>query len=138
MDCHRSLPACLLFAACLWSAGCGWFGAHSDSGVEEDFADSSDDPVAVTSAASTPAVAPSKPERRLQAGDRYPLLKTVTHVLQQASPQGWVTSRSTLEMLMTVTLEEVHQSDHQQPELDPHSGQKRWQVTYRRLRFSQE
>jgi hypothetical protein len=138
MDRHRSFPACLLLGACLWSAGCGWFGAHSDSGVEEDFADSADDRVTVTPAAATPAVTPAKPERRVQTGDRFPLLKTVTHVLQQASPQGWVTSRSTLEMLMTVTLEEVHQSDHQQPELDPRSGQKRWQVTYHRLRFSQE
>jgi hypothetical protein len=135
---HQSLSAGLLLAVCLWSAGCGWFGGHSDSGVEEDFADSGEDPVSVAPANATPTAAAPKPERRLQAGDRFPLLKTVTHVLQQASPQGWVTSRSTVEMLMTVTLEEVHQSDRQQPELDPRSGQKRWQVTYHRLRLSHE
>jgi len=39
---------------------------------------------------------------------------------------------------MTVTLEEVPSSDHRQPERDLRSGQKRWQVTYHRLRFSQE
>src|SRR5262249_23444257 len=136
MDRHRSFPASLLFAACLWSAGCGWWGAHSDSGVEEDFADSADDPVTVAPAAATAEGAPAQFERRRPGGDRFPLLKTVSAVLQQASPQGWVTRRSTLEMPNTLTLEEVHQSDHQQPEFDPRSGQKRWQVTYHRLRFS--
>jgi hypothetical protein len=138
MSGQKSLAASLLLAACLCAAGCGWFGAHSDDGVEEEFADSADGPVPVSSAVSTPATATSKSERRLQAGDRFPLLKTVNHTLQQASPQGWVTSRSTLELLMTVTLEEVPPSDHRQPELDARSGQKRWQVTYHRLRFSQE
>ena len=138
MSGQKSFPASVLLAACLSAAGCGWFGAHSDDGIEEEFADSADSPVPVSPAASTPAAATSKPERHLQPGDRFPLLKTVTHTLQQASPQGWITSRSTLEMLMTVTLEEVPPRDHRQPELDARSGQKRWQVTYHRLRFSQE
>jgi hypothetical protein len=65
-------------------------------------------------------------------------VKTVTQTLVQPSPGGWVTSRSTLEILMVVTVEEIHPSDSQPPGLDPRSGQKRLQVNYQRVRFSAE
>jgi hypothetical protein len=139
MDRQKLISAWLLLPVCLVClAGCGWWGAQSDNGAEEDFADLADDTSSAGSAASQPVVAEAKSGRDLKVGDRFPLLKTVTHTLQQASPNGWVTSRSTLEMLMTVTIEEIHQPDRQHPELDPRSGQKRLQVNYLRLHYLQE
>jgi hypothetical protein len=129
----RLVPVCLV---CL--SGCGWFGSQSENGAEEEFADTTDDTSTAGAAAIQPAVADAKSGRELKVGDRFPLLKTVSHTLQQASPNGWVTSRSTLEMLMSVTIEEIRQPDRKHPELDPRSGQKRLQVNYLRLHYLQE
>ena len=109
-----SLPICL---ACV--AGCGWWGRPSDNGAEEDFADLAEETSVPGSTATPPAAASAKSGRELKVGDRFPLMKTVIHTLQQPTPNGWVTSRSTLEMLMSVTIEEIHHPDRQHPELDP-------------------
>jgi hypothetical protein len=139
MDRHRSFLTWHFVSVCLVClSGCGWFGAQADNGAEEDFADVADDTSTAGAVAIQPAVAEAKSGRDLKVGDRFPLLKTVSHTLQQASPNGWVTSRSTLEMLMSVTIEEIRQPDRQHPELDPRSGQKRLQVNYLRLHYLQE
>jgi len=140
MDWHKSVTARLFIALALLSfSGCGWWGAQTEHDVEEDVADSIDEPAVPASSAANPQVAStSKPDSGLKAGDRFPLLKTVKQTLQQPSPQGWVVSRSILEMLMTVSIEEIHRPDAQHPELDPRSGQKRLLVKYDRIRFSQE
>jgi hypothetical protein len=139
MDRQKSFSAWLLVPVCLVClSSCGWWGAQSENGADEDFVDLADDTSAAGSAASQPAVAEAKSGRDLKVGDRFPLLKTVTQTLQQPSPNGWVTSRSTLEMLMSVTIEEIHQPDRQHAELDPRSGQKRLQVNFLRLHYLQE
>ncbi|MGE5193921.1 MAG: DUF6263 family protein [Deltaproteobacteria bacterium] len=139
MDRYRSSPARLFFTVCLfWLSGCGWGSAPPDNSVEEDVADAADDPPIVAPATALPAASQATSGRPLKAGDRFPLLKTVTQTLQQPSPNGWVTSRSTLEMLMSVTVEEIHPLDGRPQGLDPRSGQKRLQVNYHRVRFSQD
>jgi hypothetical protein len=139
MDWCKSIPAWLFVGLCLfWISGCGWGGAPADSGIEEDVVDAADDAPAADSAGTATAVSPANGNRRLQVGDRFPLLKTVAQTLQQPSPNGWMTSCSTLEILMEVTVEEIHQSDGPPQELDPRSGQKRLQVNYQRVRFSQD
>lgn len=139
MDRHKSVPAWLLALLTLvWFSGCGWWSAQTDRDVEEDIADSIDEPTTTAAASNSAAVAPSKLDLGLKAGDRFPLLKTVRQTLQQPSPQGWVVSHSILEILMSVSIEEIHHPDSQHPELDPRSGQKRLLVKFERVRFSQE
>jgi hypothetical protein len=118
-------------------SGCGWWGTQTDRDVEEDVSDAIDEP-APFDAVSSPPASPTRPDPGLKVGDRFPLLKTVKQTLQQPSQQGWAVSRSILETLMTVSVEEIHRVDGQHPELDPRSGQKRLLVKFERIRFSQE
>jgi hypothetical protein len=67
----------------------------------------------------------------LKVGDRFPLLKTITQTLLQPSPQGEVSSTSALEMMMSITVEEI-------PEVGERQGQKRMGVKYHRVRFAQD
>ena len=139
MERHKTFSALLTTPVCLlWLAGCGWGSAPADSSVDEDPAEAIDDRPAADPQAASPAVAPPAADRRLKVGDRFPLMKTVAQTLQQPSPDGWITSRSTLEMLMLVTVEEIRPTDGQPPGLDPRPGQKRLQVNYQRVRFSEE
>jgi hypothetical protein len=139
MERQKTILAWLLAAVCLvWFAGCGWGSAPADNSVDGDLADSVDDGPAAGPETAAQPVAQATGERRLKAGDRFPLLKTVANTLQQPSPDGWITSRSTLEMLMSVTVEEIHPTDGQPQGPDPRFGQKRLQVSYQRVRFSEE
>ena len=70
----------------------------------------------------------------LEVGSRFPLQKTVEHVLRQPSPEGTNTVRGLLDLLMSVTVEEVRA-----PDSDQASGNaRRLRVKYHRVRFSQE
>ncbi|HVV99922.1 MAG TPA: DUF6263 family protein [Planctomycetaceae bacterium] len=70
-------------------------------------------------------------ELNVKAGDRFPLLKTVEQTLVQVSPQGEVRSTTSLELLMSLTVDEVATSDDR-------SGQKRLSVRYHRVRYQQD
>lgn len=113
----------------------GWWNNRQGEELTEEMAAESQ----AEGAPSVPA-APVAEERlalNLQAGDRFPLQKTIDQQLRQPSPQGWVTSHSRLEMLLHLTVEEIYRGDPASPEKDPRDGQKRLQVKYHRIRFSQ-
>ncbi len=63
---------------------------------------------------------------RVQVGDRFPLLRTVERSLIQESPEGVVTGKSVLELLMAITVEDVSQDG------------KQLRVQYDRVRYRQE
>src|SRR5262245_23017138 len=137
MNCRAFiLPQFVLFAIITTSSGCGWRGSQTDGVEEEDIEVADEGPAAAVVTTPAPTVRPHVGEPR--AGDRFSLLKTVTQMLQQPTPDGWVTSRSAVEMLLTLTVEEIHGADPAQPGLDPRSGQKRLQVAWQQLRFMQE
>ncbi len=46
-------------------------------------------------------------ELKLEVGDRFPLMKTVKQELSQFTPQGLMTSRSELKLLLAITVEQV-------------------------------
>lgn len=126
-------------AAMLSIAGCGWFSGEADGEVEEEAVVESS--AGKTSRDPTPTAPPlvkEKLELKLKVGDRFPLMKTVVHTLRQPSPVGWITSHSSLELLLSVTVEEVYKGDPTKSDLDTRAGQKRFQVRYHRVRFSQE
>lgn len=129
-------PAAMPVMACLLAlCGCGWWNGQADD-VEEDPILTAEDPAAGDSVA---AAAPKqKLELNLKPGDRFPLMKTVEHTLRQPAPEGSATSRSNLEMLLSVTVSEIHEPDLGKQPADPRAGQKKLLVQYHRVRFSQE
>jgi hypothetical protein len=137
MQGSKDIPAGMLVIVCLLAlSGCGWWNGQADE-VEEDPILTAEDP-----AASDPAAAPEAPKQKLELnlkpGDRFPLMKTVEHTLRQPVPEGWAVSRSNLEMLLSVTVNEIHEPDHGKQPADPRAGQKKLLVQYHRVRFSQE
>ena len=88
--------------------------------------------------AAAPAAPAPQSELGIKVGDRFPLLKTVEQTLRQPSPQGLSISRSTIEMLISITVEELRQPEPLRPEGNSHQGQKRLKVKYDRIRFFQE
>lgn len=131
------IPAATLVIACLLSlSGCGWWNGQADE-TEEDPILTAEDPSAAEGSA-TPEAPKQKLELNLKPGDRFPLVKTVEHTLRQPAPEGWTISRSNLEMLLSVTVSEIHEPDRGQQPPDPRAGQKKLQVQYHRVRFSQE
>ena len=67
----------------------------------------------------------------VKVGDRFPLLKTVERTLVQVTPQGEVRNTTSLELLMSLTVDEVASGDDRQ-------GQKRLAVRYHRVRYQQD
>jgi hypothetical protein len=134
---RKYIPAGMLVIVCLLALpGCGWWNGQADE-VEEDPILTAEDP-----AASDPAAAPEAPKQKLELnlkpGDRFPLMKTVEHTLRQPVAEGWAVSRSNLEMLLSVTVNEIHEPDRGKQPADPRAGQKKLLVQYHRVRFSQE
>src|SRR5262245_43637068 len=87
--------------------GCGWWSAQGENLVDDD-ADVPDDVPAASSAsqlppAAAPGAVPVSGASTLPA-DRVTLVKTVSQTLRQPAPQGWVESRSTLELLLSCTI----------------------------------
>jgi hypothetical protein len=118
-------------------SGCGWWNGQSDD-VEEDPVLTAEDPAAGEEGSAAPETAKQKLELNLKPGDRFPLIKTVEHTLRQPAPEGWSISRSNLEMLLSVTVNEIHEPDRGKQPADPRAGQKKLLVQYHRVRFSQE
>lgn len=92
-------------------------------------------------ASSKKADPPPSPEERLvlnlRVGERFPLLKTIEHILRQPKADGTtIASSSVLEMLLMATLEEYRTEGT--PDSNPHYGRKRFSVRYNRVRFAQE
>ena len=107
---------------------------QSDAPVDTD-ADSFAEPVADND---PQANVEQKIALNLKIGDRFPLLKTVEQTLKQPSTKGDGVSRSRLEMMLSVTLQEIYRSPPNQTGKDPREGQKRFQVRYHRVKFSQD
>src|SRR6516164_1112128 len=129
----------VLLALSLFS-GCGWWSAQTENGGDDDVADVPDEvppgglpALSPLPAAQTPAVFPGSP-----AAERVTLVKTISQVLRQPAPQGSIESRSTLELLLSITIEANSPADRPRRELDPQTGPKRVQVVYRQVRFRQD
>lgn len=94
-----------------------------------------------TAPAAAIPTAPALPsvELSLRVGDRFPLRKTVDQQLTQPSPdgKGVSTSRSFLELLLALTVEELR-TGPEVPADDPRRGFKRLSVRYSRVRFEQQ
>ncbi|MEX0703101.1 MAG: DUF6263 family protein [Planctomycetales bacterium] len=110
----------LLCLAPLCVAGCGW----------EDEAEEAEVP-ALEAATTAPPKAPLLEEERLELklapGDRFPLMKTVEQTITQGRGAEGSESRSLLEMLLAITVEDV------QPD-----GRKLLGVRYQRVRYVQD
>jgi hypothetical protein len=131
----KAAAAKALIAVCLVGLpGCGWWNSQSE--------DTEEDPVLTVdeSESGEPAAAPQqKLELNLKPGDRFPLVKTVEHTLRQPTEQGWSVSRSSLEMLLSVTVKEIRPPAGSGPKFDdPRAGEKRLEVQYHRVQFSQQ
>lgn len=118
--------------------GCGhWFG-----GAEEEVAEDVSSENESHTAPAEPEVRTERGEQKLtlnlKVGDRFPLLKTVEQDLRQPSAKGWTTSHSRLEMLLSITLEEIYRGDPNARPKDPRDGEKRFEVRYHRVLFSQD
>lgn len=118
--------------------GCEWWSGTS----EPDLTDLEDMPLpeseataAADAAARSSSSESQQPQHTLQLnlkiGDRFPLQKTVVQTLTQYSHQGTTSSSSTLQMLLSITVEEMPESGERQ-------GQKRMLVRYHRVRYSQD
>jgi hypothetical protein len=134
---RNDLPAAMLAIVCLLALpGCGWWNGQADD-VEEDPILTAEDPADEDSSTGS-AAQKQKLELNLKPGDRFPLVKTVEHTLRQPAPEGWSVSRSNLEMLLSVTVNEIHDVDPAQQPPEPRAGQKKLLVQYHRVRFGQE
>lgn len=138
MQGRHNLPARSLALVCLLVVcGCGWWDGQADD-VEEDPVLTADDTAAGEELRAAPEPPKQKLELNLKPGDRFPLMKTVEHTLRQPAPEGWTISRSNLEMLLSVTVNEIHEPAGGKQPADARAGQKKLQVQYHRVRFSQE
>ncbi|MEX0715193.1 MAG: DUF6263 family protein [Planctomycetaceae bacterium] len=114
-----SLFRCLALAAPLAAAGCGWGG--------DDAAEAEIPTLRIASEPAEEAVDEVRLELKLSPGDRFPLLKTVEQTVTQGDgPQG-VRSRSLLELLLAILVEDVRPD-----------GRKLLSVRYQRVRYVQE
>ncbi len=132
----RSLLPSLMFAFLVTMplAGCGWFGSDDENSelelpewLSEEDEGASTEPQATAFASDVTSAKPERLELNLRPGDRFPLRKVVEQELTQASLSGEPqTSWSQLELLLTITVDEVRQ------------GRTRLQVMYDRVRYSHE
>jgi Family of unknown function (DUF6263) len=122
--------------AAIWMAGCEqaveappdeieWEQAQAESEATNDLA----------RPAATPGVIL---DLNLHQGDRFPLMKTVSHELKQPLGDGWAVSRTSLELLLSVTVEEVLMQEATSASTPPRVDRMRLRVHYHRVRFHQE
>ena len=140
----RPIASAVLLFSMLLLSGCGSKPADGDV-VEDDIPEIETKELARKTVATIEGApipqAPAAPsvELALNVGDRFPLIKTVEQELIQYGPDGQPvsTSRSFLEFLLTISVDEIH-SGPQIPADDPKKDFKRLQVRYHRVRFEQE
>lgn len=107
--------------------------------VAVDEAASTDPPAPVQQAPLPLTAEPAKRAERLalrvRVGDRFPLVKSVRQFLRQPAPDGGATTnQSFLELVMSVSVEEVRST----PRPDAKTGVVRMSVRYHRVKFSQD
>ncbi len=107
--------------------GCGW-GGESDDEFLAEFPEMAGTPVQEANAPPTdnPASTTESIRLNLKVGDRFPLIKTVQQTLAQPTSQGLIESTSRLEILLTMTVEEIRE------------GSNRFSVRYQRVRYSRK
>jgi hypothetical protein len=136
----------LACAACLWLAGCSWDSNAPEEEVTDaaqvDPADEPAPPVrrpAVRHTASPgPAAAPTAepsagPERPAALG----MTKSVVQHLRQQTSEGWSTSRSALDVSLTIAADETGPAPSPNPS-DRQQGVLRYLVRFQRIRLQQE
>ncbi len=102
-------------------SGCGWFGEDRDDELDDVFPQlgAVEEPAEIE-----PEITEGNLELKLKQGDRFPLLKTIEQTLTQETPEGPITSTSTLRLLMAVSI------DEQRPD-----GYRRMGVNYQRVQY---
>lgn len=132
-------PLILLFlSGAVCCCGCGWFSSSDEELADEVVSEPEVKTADVTESSSAETMPKQPLTLNLKVGDRFPLVKTVVHQLSQPAGEGWVTSRSNLVMKLSLTVEELRPIQDIQGQQVPRSGQKRLQVRYHRVRFSQQ
>lgn len=143
----KSLPT--LFLCCaggLWLAGCSAWTAPKDEDVEEaGIAEVAEEPeppavrpVVQAPTGPLPANPPSTPAPIPQTPRRWPLVKTVVQQLRQQTPEGWVNSRSSVELTIVVTPDGAHAAPVAGALTGAAPGGIAYRVDFQRIRFSQE
>lgn len=124
--CWLGMAAALIFAGCD-----AWKGS----------AEVAEEPVPTGPALPTASINGPKQEKltlNLEVGTRFPLQKTVEQILRQPAADGQSTTRQTLDLLMSVTVEQVLPPEPAQAASGATTGAKRLRVKYHRVRFSQQ
>jgi Family of unknown function (DUF6263) len=145
----NALPQWTLILCCgslIWLAGCSKWGSSEDEVVEEGgVAELVDDPEpradrsVVQAAASLPqAKPPAPPAGNAAVRTRWPLLKTVEQQLRQESPEGWVNSRSVMELTMLISTDESQGRPSGSPLAEMGERGTIYRVEYQRVRLTQE
>ena len=121
-------------------AGWSWWNGAMADPQDEEFAatDHGTGTTAKAGGAVPLAPAPQPLTFNLKVGDKFPLIKKVENIVEQPSAKGIVRSTSTLELLLGVTVEEIYRAEPGRTEKDSRDGQKRLQVAYQRIRYSQD
>lgn len=131
----------LCCAVCLCLAGCGRWGDSAEESVEETdaFTEAIEIPAGGTSTANSPTETAAAPAGRpAERPAPLTLVKTVVQQLGQKTPQGRVSSRSVLEMTMTITPEESDGPPAKERLADSSTGQIPYRVRYQRVRLLRE
>ncbi|MBS0262472.1 MAG: hypothetical protein JSS02_11025 [Planctomycetes bacterium] len=133
---RKAAAVIALIAVCLvWVFGCSSWDLEPEDPEVDDLI-TAEEPRTMPAVVSAP---PQKLEVHLRPGDRFPLLKTVEQTLSQSTQEGWVVSRSQLEILFLITVREVHPSSMGgSAAAGSRSGEKRLDVRYQRIRYSQQ
>ena len=104
-------------------SGCGWFGSEKTEQASDEFAELD---LVLGDQQTPPAGEPTSLMLNLQVGDRFPLIKQVEQTLSQETDQGLITSHSTLQLYLAISVEEKRE------------GQTRLGVSYHRVAYQHQ
>ena len=137
---RRFVSVGLLLCAVLTApAGCG----QSDSDADDENAVVPEDPEPPVADAASPSVPPALAPVPLASAppatpaERFPLIKNIEQTLRQPGPQDWAVSRSSLELSLSVTVEDARSTTGRIDRSLP-AGARRMHVQFDRVRFAQE
>ena len=111
----------MMVSLAVWSVGCEKVSETLGQYWNQESADEEDDLLGIEVRPASGAL-----DLNLAVGDRFPLLKTVEQTLTQQTPTGPTLSRSTLELLLAIEVEEIR------------DGNTRLGVQYHRVRYEQD